>query len=153
MREHYKIVKMSEVIDRFSGPYSFLSNFFRAPIVFEGEQYPTLEHAYQAAKTEIEIDRVEIALAPTPGAAKRMGRELLLRPNWDRYWKARIMRELVRQKFSEYFLARKLEETFPAKLIEGNYWGDTYWGVCNGVGKNKLGKILMQVREEVMARR
>lgn len=141
-----------QVIDRFTGEYRFLSNFFPAPVVLDGIEYPTVEHAYQAAKTEIEADREKVALARTPGEAKRVGRTLHLRPNWDTHWRKRVMRELLRQKFHDCLLARKLEETEDFELVEGNYWGDTYWGVCNGVGKNMLGKLLMEIREEVKAR-
>lgn len=61
-----------------------------------------------------------------------------------------VMLQLLRQKFlGDEELRRKLLRTGDAMLVEGNYWGDTYWGVCFGSGKNMLGKLLMQVREEL----
>lgn len=58
------------------------------------------------------------------------------------------MTDLVRQKFTGP-LRRFLVETYPSDLVEGNTWGDTFWGVCRGVGENHLGWILMLVRDEM----
>jgi len=59
------------------------------------------------------------------------------------------MTDLVRQKFSNPQLAKQLLDTKDFELIEGNTWGDTFWGVCSGKGQNNLGKILMQIRNEL----
>ena len=81
--------------------------------------------------------------------AKRMGRRVELRVDWETV-KERIMYEICLAKFTQHSeLAQKLLKTGTKYLVEGNYWGDTEWGVCNGKGKNKLGKILMRVREEL----
>lgn len=137
---------MSEpVIDRFTGQYAFLSNFYPSPVLQDGAIYPTVEHAYQASKTDVEYVRKLIRQAATPGIAKRLGRSVLLRYEWDNL-KIDVMRDLLRKKFLIPELRQKLLQTGNAELIEGNYWGDTYWGVCDGVGENRLGKLLMEER-------
>jgi hypothetical protein len=135
------------MIDRFEGENFFLSNFYPATVTFEGEEYPTTEHAYQAAKTIDNNSRGQIKLCTTPGRAKRMGAKVGLRQDWE-VIKESVMLDLLRQKFQNKELSQKLLETGDQDLVEGNNWGDCEWGVCNGIGKNKLGKILMQVRLE-----
>lgn len=139
---------MPKVIDSFENEFAFLSNFYPSKICYEGIDYPTVEHAFQAAKTFDFEQRVGIAAAPTPGKAKRMGRSVSLRPDWEEV-KDSIMEELVRRKFKDKYLALLLWSTGDKELIEGNSWNDTYWGVCNGVGRNQLGKTLMKIREEI----
>jgi predicted NAD-dependent protein-ADP-ribosyltransferase YbiA (DUF1768 family) len=64
------------------------------------------------------------------------------------------MRQLLEQKFAPgKTLTRRLIETYPDKLIEGNHWGDVFWGVCNGRGENHLGKLLMEIRRKRMGMR
>ena len=110
--------------------------------------YPTLEHIYQASKTDDLALRRDIARAGTPGKAKRMGHTVPLRPDWDRV-KLKAMHELLWIKFCDPELRAKLLATGDAMLVEANDWGDTYWGQCNGVGQNWLGVLLMLVRSEV----
>lgn len=134
-------------IESFTGPFRFLSNFFPCDIDFSGYTYPTLEHAFQAAKTNDLSARKVILQAISPGKAKYAGRRVLLRSDWEEV-KQDIMLSLLRKKFSDDGLKGMLLDTGNRKLIEGNNWGDTYWGVYNGTGDNFLGKLLMQVREE-----
>ncbi len=136
---------------------AFLSNYHHAPLEWEGQQYPTLEHAYQAAKTLDPLERQRIADAPKPGKAKRLGRKLSLRADWERV-KLDIMLELLRLKFSSRALAALLLATGDEELAELNHWHDTFWGVCvgchrgcEGVGENHLGRLLMQLRDELRA--
>lgn len=137
------------IIDKFRGQHDFLSNFYESSIIYDGVEYPTSEHAYQAAKSIDPAARKYILGCKTPREAKRAGKALTLRENWD-IIKIDIMTEIVRDKFTRHpDLAVKLLATGDARLIEGNTWGDIYWGVCNGKGYNHLGKILMQVREEL----
>jgi ribA/ribD-fused uncharacterized protein len=137
------------VIESFQGPYRFLSNFWPAEVVFEGVTFPTAEHAYQAAKSLDLKQRHRIALMPTPSEAKRAGRGLPLRPDWDAI-KLRVMEDCVRDKFTRHpDLRRKLLDTDDAELIEKNTWGDRFWGVCDGQGENHLGRILMRVRADL----
>jgi len=138
-------------ITHFDGPYNFLSNFYRVDIEFEGVVYPSVEHAYQAAKTLDTGERIRIAQLPSPAAAKKAGRKVELRPHWDAM-RIDVMHELLRRKF--YLgdgLRERLLATGNATLVEGNWWGDNFWGSCppNGRGANNLGKLLMKVREEL----
>lgn len=138
---------ITPAITSFSGEFRFLSNFYPCRIVYEGLDYHSVEHAYQAAKTEKQF-RLPIRAAATPGKAKAMGRRVKLRDGWDDV-KEDIMGMLLVQKFENDPLRTKLIETYPTQLIEGNNWGDTYWGVCGRKGKNRLGVLLMRVREEL----
>jgi len=135
------------MINSFTGEYRFLSNFYGISIYFEGITYPSVEHAYQASKTLDTSERMTIARCGTPGRAKRLGKLNPLRPRWNEK-KLYIMLSLVRQKFNTNPLKGKLLLTGGELLIEENTWNDTFWGTCNGVGQNHLGKILMKVREE-----
>jgi len=136
-------------IDSFSEAFRFLSNFYPAPLLYEGIEYATSEHAFQAAKTLDQDQRLNIAMLETPGESKRYGKTVKLRPDWDDI-KVRVMCEIIDAKFTQNpNLKEKLLATEDAILIEGNTWGDTFWGVCNGKGENNLGKILMGFRENL----
>jgi ribA/ribD-fused uncharacterized protein len=134
-------------IESFTGDYRWLSNFWPVCVVLDGIVYPSVENAYQAAKTSPEY-RGQFVYC-TAGQSKRLGRKVPCRADWDNV-KVSIMRELLQQKFKPgLLLAARLVETGSATLIEGNTWGDTFWGVCNGVGHNTLGNLLMQKREKL----
>lgn len=125
--------------------FRFLSNFHLAEVYFEGILYPSTEHAYQAAKT-LDIDVRKEFLTLTCGKAKSKGQKIGLRDNWD-YIKYEVMFSVVFDKFTRHqYLREKLLATGDKYLEETNHWGDKYYGVFNGVGKNVLGKILMQIR-------
>jgi ribA/ribD-fused uncharacterized protein len=136
-------------IDSFQGDYRFLSNFWYAKVVLDGVDYRSVEHAYMAAKTLDQSLRNQIRSFDKPGDVKRFCRTITLREDWEEV-KFSVMLDLVRQKFYIEPLKSKLLETGDAELIEGNTWGDIYWGVCRGKGQNNLGKILMQVRSELV---
>ena len=135
-------------ITSFKNKYFFLSNFYFCPIEMKNVIYPSVEHAYQASKTFVEAERAWILSAPTAAVAKKRGKKITLRDDWEDV-KLKIMKELVKRKFGNTTLQIKLKKTGDAKLIEGNWWGDTFWGVCNGIGENYLGKILMEVRSKI----
>ena len=138
-------------IDKFDGENAFLSNFHPSPIRVQGIWFPTVEHAFQAAKTLNPAERDEIARATTPGRAKRLGRRVTLRRDWESV-KVGVMEDLLRRKFDGVGpLRQQLQDTSPAELIEGNTWGDTFWGVCKGRGQNQLGLLLMKIRDEGVA--
>jgi hypothetical protein len=141
---------MSEkvVIDRFIDEFAFLSNFHPSTIYLNGKPYATVEHAYQAAKTLDESQHETIRTARNPGEAKNLGKAVILRPDWEDI-KVDLMRNFVKLKFENPLLRELLLATDDATLIEGNFWNDREWGVCRGEGKNLLGKILMQVRDEI----
>lgn len=135
------------MIDRFDGDHAFLSNFHPSEVEYDGLTYATVEHAYQAAKTLNFAERVNVRACRTPGCAKRMGTKVTLREDW-RSVNMGIMKDLLRQKFSDPSLQKKLLATGKQELVEGNNWGDVFWGKVDGVGENHLGILLMQVREE-----
>lgn len=146
-------MKIPKKIDRFQGDYKFLSNFYPCEIEYEGIKYKTLEHAYQASKTLDISLRKAVAEKKSPSKAKRAGRKLKLRSDWDEI-KLGIMEELVRIKFTDHpNLKRKLLDTEDAELIEGNTWGDNYWGIYKGEGENHLGKILMKIRNGLRSKK
>lgn len=138
----------AQKIDMFTGPYAFLSNFHPATIHYEGIVYPSVEHAYQAAKTASPFLRQSIARCSTPGEAKRLGRRLTLRADWEDV-KVAVMLQLLEEKFKDPVLKDALCRTYPAPITEGNWWGDTFWGVCSGEGSNVLGKLLMYLRHRL----
>jgi len=135
------------VINSFRDEYRFLSNFYPAKVKLDDLVFETVENAYQAAKCR---DRDERFLFQhiTPGHAKRLGREIRLRSDWFDV-RVDIMRTLIRAKFQHRDLQLALLDTGDQKLIEGNTWGDTFWGFYNGEGRNTLGKILMEVRQSL----
>lgn len=140
------------MINNFSCQWDFLSNFYPARIVYDSIAYPSIEHAFQAAKTKDKELRLAIRAAKTPGEAKRMGSQVQLRPEWELV-KVDVMLQLLRLKFYPENMAALLLSTGDHELVEGNHWQDTFWGVCNGVGENWLGRLLMQVRTEIKERR
>ena len=141
------------MIGIFDGEFAFLSNFYEHPIEYKGITYPTNEHFFQAMKTLDQKEHMKIAAAPTPGKSKRLGRSVNLRPDWEDV-KDDIMLLALRLKFSDRDMAKKLLATGDEYLVEGTWWHDRYWGVCScpvcdGRGKNRLGELLMKVREEL----
>jgi ribA/ribD-fused uncharacterized protein len=137
-----------KTIDLFLDKYSFLSNFYQCDIFVDGIYYPTVEHAYQAAKTLDPLAKEVIRTRSTPGEAKRCGKKVTLRDDWEEV-KLDAMLYFLLLKFSKPAIRDMLLATGDAELVESNSWGDTFWGVCNGVGENHLGKLLMIVREQV----
>ncbi len=128
------------MISQFTGKHRFLSNFYIEP---DGTN---VEAEYQAEKCAEEKDKF-LFYGKNPYIAKRIGRQIKLRPDWEEI-KLGVMSALVLRKFEDSpYLMKLLLETDNEDLIEGNTWGDTYWGVCNKKGKNHLGEILMTVRQ------
>jgi len=135
-------------ISSFTMEYSFLSNFYPCLIEFDGDIYPSLEHAYQAAKTNDPNERKKIREEKQVRRAKQIGRHVTIREDWEQI-KVEVMRDLLKKKFENPQLRKLLLDTYPHDLVEGNNWGDTFWGVCRGHGKNMLGVLLMQLRSEL----
>ena len=140
------------MITSFKGEYNFLSNFVGCPLQIERILYRTSEHAYQAMKTTNEEIRRQIAAMPNPADAKRFARTIVLRDNWEGM-KLSVMECSLWYKFHHPIFRQKLLDTGDTLLIEGNTWGDTFWGcVQRGgkwVGHNHLGKLLMHTREKI----
>lgn len=142
-------MNMTDKIHEFQGKYRWLSNFWPCEVWYEHERYPSVEHAYQAAKTDDVNERDIIRRAPTPAMAKKAGNLIFLK-EWTDSKKLNVMEGLLVQKFRKgNYLSKKLLDTGDLELIEGNNWGDTFWGVCRGQGSNHLGQILMKIREEL----
>lgn len=136
------------MINQFRGKYYFLSNFYNAPVTYEGITYQNNESAFQSAKVISHDIRLKFANLD-PSSAKRKGRHIQLRYDWEKV-KFNIMYEIVKTKFTQNKdLQNKLLATEGEELQEGNTWGDRIWGTVNGKGQNYLGKILMRVREEL----
>ena len=139
---------MSEVIDQFRGEFHWLSNFFLCQVEFEGMNFSNVEAAFQAAKC-LDMKERERFFGLSGGQAKRLGRRVELRSDWEEV-KIEIMRQVLKSKFTQNSeLREKLIATGDTELIEGNNWNDTFWGVCRGKGRNHLGKLLMEVRAEL----
>ena len=144
----------NQVVRQFKDQYEMFSNFYPCIVYFEGRNYPTTEHAFQAAKSKDEYHRKTISDLPADkaGKAKRLGRKCRLRSDWDLV-KLSVMRRLLMQKFSYEEFKKLLISTNDAVIIEGNYWHDNYWGDCycpkckDIAGKNNLGKLLMKIRD------
>lgn len=126
----------------FRGSLEFLSNYYPAPVF----GYPTVEHAFAACKTLDPDARLAIKHADHPGTAKRMGRAVKLREDWEDI-KEDVMMRLVMEKFARHaHLLNLLIATGDLELVERNNWKDRVWGTVDGLGENRLGKILMGVR-------
>lgn len=137
-------------INRFRDSYDFLSNFYSAAIEYDGLIFLNAEAAFQAQKCLTEEEKRDFCEAPA-NKAKRMGRNVALRNDWEEV-KVSLMEDIVRCKFRQNEnLAVRLLATGDIPLVEGNTWGDVFWGVDirNGKGKNNLGKILMKIRSEM----
>lgn len=139
-----------ERIDSFKGKYAFLSNMFPVKIEFEGKIWNSSENIYQSYKTGYPLER-EIFPTMTPSESKRYWKGATLRNAQFHSFKLEYMERALRAKFANPHLAHLLLSTGDAELVEGNWWGDTYWGVFDKTGKghNLLGKLLMKLREEI----
>lgn len=139
---------MRTPIREFRGEFRFLSNFWPSPVPWRDVTFPSVEHAFQASKTTDADWIARIAAAATPGDAKRLGRQAPLRPDWEQV-KVKVMAALLKRKFTDPALRAKLLATGDAALIEGNTWGDIFWGVDlrTGAGQNNLGQLLMTLRQ------
>lgn len=133
-------------IEGFRNEYFFLSNMCPSRIVLGGVTYTCAEAAFQAVKLQDKSKRAMFSHI-SGREAKSLGRKVELRPDWESI-KIDVMRWVIREKFNQNLDARiRLYGTSGYELIEANTWGDTFWGVCNGVGQNWLGRILMEYRD------
>jgi ribA/ribD-fused uncharacterized protein len=136
-----------KVIAGFKGDYRWLSNFERCDILYKGILYKSSESAYQAQKTrDIKVRHIFSKLDARD--SKALSKVIKLRDDWDEV-KVSIMEEICRIKFNLPQFKSRLVATNNMEIIESNYWGDTFWGVCDGVGDNHLGKIIMKIRSEI----
>jgi ribA/ribD-fused uncharacterized protein len=148
----------------FSGDMEWASNFYDAPIIFDGEKnrlqeiypqfqfdalkYRSTEHLFQALKATNHDDKELVRLSQNPAMSKKNGKKIFMRMDWP-YVKQDAMRVALFLKFTQHpDLLIKLLQTDNDPLVEYNSWGDTYWGVCTktGKGENWLGRLLMELR-------
>lgn len=129
--------------------YWLLSNFADIPVYFNGILYRNSEAAFQSQKTFDMKLRLQFA-SVDPDTAKHMGRKLKIRPDWDtaRLW---IMRDIVAAKVQQNRRVKDVLLNIDGTIEEGNTWHDKFWGVDleTGEGENHLGKILMEIRDEM----
>jgi hypothetical protein len=131
--------------------YGCFSNFAAAPLTLRGKTWRTTEHYFQAQKVAGTPREEEIRQANSPSVAARMGRSRKhpLRPDWERV-KDAVMREAVLAKFTQHADLRAVLLGTGDALIVEHTSNDSYWGDGgDGSGRNRLGQILMSVREEL----
>lgn len=120
----------------------------KSPIKIDDVTYPTAENAFQAMKCKKAKDRVAF-VQMTPVEAKRAGKRVDLRSNWNKD-RNKVMYHILWHKFTQNEeLKKKLIATGKEKISHVNHWRDTYWGVYNGKGKDVLGRMLMNIREKL----
>lgn len=143
--------RTNQAIMSFSGDYRWLSNFWAAPIPRDGVVYRSVEHAYMAAKCDAQHWKHFCAVTPRPGDVKRASRTITLRTDWETI-KQDVMLDCLRKKFADQDLSDRLLRTGDALIVEGNTWGDVFWGVdvrkTPPTGLNVLGQMLMHIRAE-----
>ena len=147
------VVQKKDVLSFSNVRYRFLSNFWQVKVDFCGLTYPSTEHAFQAAKTLDLVERERIRCAYSSAEAKQLGKQVRLRADWEGI-KISVMRDFFQQKFYTDPLEQWLLQTGDVQLVEGNTWGDAFWGVTHGgtgVGRNELGKLLMSIRAELQS--
>lgn len=144
-----------KIIDSFTGDYAFLSNYYPCSIDINGIHYTSSEAAFQSFKTT-DPELRKLFAKCNPAEAKKLGRQIELRPDWEDI-KVLIMMSVCVAKFVQNSdLSTKLIQTEDAILIEGNTWHDNYWGDCRCPrckdiqGINALGTILMLVRYSII---
>ena len=143
---------MIDMIRQFKGEYAFLNNFYEISVEYRGRIYSNNEAAFQAQKTCDERIKQQFENLD-PIEARNLGKTIPLRKDWEEV-KDQIMYEICFAKFSQHpDLMDNIVYTGKRPLEEGNHWNDRYWGTVNGVGENKLGKILMQIRNDEQIRR
>lgn len=144
--EKAKDIERNAPIESFREEYYYLSNFYECSVTYNGLTYRNSEAAFQAQK---DISRSQEFTSLSAGSAKRLGKQVNLRSDWEKV-KVDLMEEILRAKFTQnHDLREQLLSTGDRHLVEGNTWNDRFWGVCKGKGENHLGKLLMKIRSEL----
>jgi len=139
------------MIESFKGNYNWLSNFYLVDIKVSHRIYPSVEHAYMAAKCTDLIWKTKCQdRSITPGKIKRLSKKVTLVSGWDEM-RVTVMESLIDSKFNDPYLKEKLLATDDLHIQEGNMWNDKFWGVClkTGEGENNLGKLIMNKRNKL----
>lgn len=136
-------------------PYGPLSNLYKRPVIFEGEEYQTSEHAYQAGKAKKEEVKKWLMAAPSPALLAMAAHGLYVwdvHPDWSKTKFDRMKKILVCKFTQHQDLQQLLLSTGNKRLVEVATVDNAVnrlWGEVNGKGQNKLGVLLMEVREEI----
>lgn len=141
------------MIKEFQGEYRWLSNF--APIIIRigNRNYPSVEHAYMASKSEDpEWKDFCTDKNNSPGKIKRLSKNIKLKEGWNDDLRLRLMEAFIRIKFNQDPYKSKLIATGNQNIQEGNYWNDKFFGIClkTGIGENHLGRLIMKIRDELL---
>jgi hypothetical protein len=138
------------MIKEFKGEFRWLSNFSEVPVILGGVKYPSVEHAYQSAKSEVESWKEFCAETPEAGKVKNASKGISVISTWKRI-NLEIMKDLLIQKYNQEPYKSKLIATGKEEIQEGNLWGDDFWGIDlkTGTGKNILGQMIMEIRDEL----
>jgi len=139
------------MIKEFQKEYRWLSNFTPCNIILNGKKYRSVEHAYMSAKSNNPNWKEICQATAKPGEVKRASKYIKLRDDWETK-KIDVMWECLCQKYNQEPFKSKLMATGTKTIQEGNYWNDKFWGVClkTGHGKNKLGRMIMKIRRDLL---
>ena len=139
------------MIEEFQGEYRWLSNFYPVKIVIDGVEYPSVEHAYCSCKSTDSKWKSICSNEKNPGKIKRKSKKIKVIDDWDDK-KLSIMKKCLEQKFNQEPFKSMLIQTGNEIIQEGNRWNDKFYGVClkTNKGKNKLGKLIMNIRYELI---
>jgi hypothetical protein len=142
------------MINEFKGDYRWLSNFEAVKIIMGGNEYSSVEHAYMSAKCDDPEWKVFCMDANnTAGDVKKKSREVSLRNDWETF-KFTVMESCLKQKFYKEPFKSRLIKTGNQNIVEGNFFGDSVWGVdlkyTPNLGENHLGRMIMKIRDELI---
>jgi len=137
----------------FKGEKRFLSNMYVCNIIYKGKEYGSSEHIYQAMKSENREYQEYIRMLDEPKKTKKEADRLLgetyeMREDWDEV-KVALMEEILYLKFTQNPDLGDRLLAIEGLIEEKNSWGDTFWGTCEGVGENHLGRLLMKTRDKI----
>lgn len=140
------------MINQFRGEYNWLSNMYSCDIMFDGHLFKSVENAYMASKNVENRDWFQFCLNNPPNICKKESKNILLRADWEKV-KVKIMYGFLEQKFKQEPFKTKLLTTKNENIVEGNYWGDSFWGVDlkqnPNIGENFLGRSIMDIRKKL----
>ena len=140
------------MIYEFRGNFNWLSNFYPCKVIYKDNEFNSVEQAYMFAKNDTSGDWLNFCLNNSPAMCKAQSKLIKIRDDWDSV-KLKIMEDLLFQKFNQEPFKTKLIETGNRNIVEGNFWGDIFWGVNLKVnpnyGENHLGRIIMKIREKI----
>lgn len=139
------------MIKEFRNEYAWLSNFTPVKIIIQGIEFNSVEHAYMSRKSDDEGWVEFCANTKSAAEVKKASHKIKLKEGWNKI-KFDIMYQYLEQKFNQEPFKTKLIETGNTHIMEGNWWNDTYWGVClkKNAGENTLGKLIMFIRQDLI---